>query len=42
MTYALRAFEYWVSSYRRVWRGCVVTTIINPILYLSALGVGLG
>jgi lipooligosaccharide transport system permease protein len=42
MTHAFRAFEYWVSSYRRVWRGSVVTTIFNPIIYLSALGVGLG
>jgi lipooligosaccharide transport system permease protein len=42
MTYAVRAFEYWASSYRRTWRGSVVTTVLNPILYLSALGVGLG
>jgi lipooligosaccharide transport system permease protein len=42
MTYALRSFEYWVRSYRRVWRGSVVTSIVGPVLYLSALGVGLG
>ena len=42
MTYALRAYEYWVFSYRRVWRGSVVTTALNPVLYLSALGIGLG
>jgi lipooligosaccharide transport system permease protein len=40
--YALRAYEYWLASYRRVWRGSVVTTVLNPVLYLSALGVGLG
>lgn len=42
MTYALRAFEYWAYSYRRVWRGSVVSSIVGPILYLTALGVGLG
>jgi lipooligosaccharide transport system permease protein len=42
MVFTLRAYEYWLTSYRRVWRGSVGTTILNPILYLSALGVGLG
>ena len=42
MTYALRSFEYWAYSYRRVWRGSVVTSIVGPILYLTALGIGLG
>jgi lipooligosaccharide transport system permease protein len=42
MTYALRSFEYWVRSYRRVWRGSIVMSIVGPVLYLSALGVGLG
>jgi lipooligosaccharide transport system permease protein len=42
MGYALRSFEYWAYSYRRVWRGSVVTSIVGPVLYLTALGVGLG
>ncbi len=42
MAYALRAYEYWLTSYRRVWRGSVVTSLVNPVLYLSALGIGLG
>jgi lipooligosaccharide transport system permease protein len=42
MDYALRAYEYWVTSYRRVWRGSFVTSLVNPVLYLSALGIGLG
>lgn len=42
MTYALRAYEYWLRSYRRVWKGTVVTTALNPVLYLAALGLGLG
>lgn len=42
MATSLRAYEYWLTSYRRVWRGSIGTTVLNPILYLSALGVGLG
>ena len=38
----LRVFEYWVMQYRRVWRGTAITSIINPVFYLGALGVGLG
>jgi lipooligosaccharide transport system permease protein len=29
-------------QYRRVWRGTAITSIINPVFYLGALGVGLG
>jgi lipooligosaccharide transport system permease protein len=42
MGYALRAFEYWLVVYRRVWRGTVMSSLLNPVLYLTALGVGLG
>jgi lipooligosaccharide transport system permease protein len=42
MAYSLRAYEYWLTVYRRVWRGTVMTSILNPVLYLTALGVGLG
>jgi lipooligosaccharide transport system permease protein len=42
MAEALRAYEYWVASYRRVWRGSVVSSVLNPVLYLTALGFGLG
>jgi lipooligosaccharide transport system permease protein len=42
MTFALRSFEYWAYSYRRVWRGSLATSIVGPVLYLAALGVGLG
>ncbi len=42
MVYTLRSYEYWLMAYRRVWRGSVGATVLNPILYLSALGVGLG
>ncbi|HET7566365.1 MAG TPA: ABC transporter permease [Gaiellaceae bacterium] len=42
MPYALRAFEYWLVVYRRVWRGTVMSSLLNPVLYLTALGIGLG
>jgi lipooligosaccharide transport system permease protein len=38
----LRVFEYWLLQYRRVWRGTVVTSVVNPVFYLGALGIGLG
>jgi lipooligosaccharide transport system permease protein len=39
---ALRAYQYCLLSYRRTWRGSLTTTFLYPVLYLSALGVGLG
>lgn len=37
-----RSFEYWMHNYRRTWRGTVLSSALNPLLYLAALGVGLG
>jgi lipooligosaccharide transport system permease protein len=42
MTYSLRAYEYWLTVYRRVWRGTIASSVLNPVLYLAAMGVGLG
>jgi len=39
---SLRVYEFWLVQYRRAWRGTVITSIINPVFYLGALGVGLG
>ena len=39
---ALRSYEFWVTFYRRTWRGTVATSIVSPVFYLGALGVGLG
>lgn len=39
---ALRAFGYWMRRYRRTWRGSVVISVVNPLLFLAALGAGLG
>jgi lipooligosaccharide transport system permease protein len=42
MTSALRAYEYWLYGYRRTWRGTFMSSLLNPVLYLTALGIGLG
>ena len=42
VTYAFRSYEFWLAQYRRVWRGSIVTSVVNPVFYLGALGVGLG
>lgn len=38
----LRVARYHALVYRQLWRGSVLTTIIGPILYLVAMGVGVG
>jgi lipooligosaccharide transport system permease protein len=38
----LRVYEFWLVQYRRAWRGTAITSVINPVFYLGALGVGLG
>jgi len=38
----VRSLEYWLYQYRRTWRGGLATSFIAPILYLSAMGVGIG
>jgi len=40
--YAGRALEYWLMVYRRTWRGNVVSNFLSPLLYLGAMGFGLG
>jgi lipooligosaccharide transport system permease protein len=39
---ALRAFRYWLLRYRRTWRGSIVISVANPLLFLIAIGIGLG
>jgi lipooligosaccharide transport system permease protein len=39
---ALRPLEFFVAQYRRVWRGTAVTSVVTPVVYLLALGWGLG
>lgn len=37
-----RALEFWARTYRRTWRGSVVSGVLSPLLYLGSLGFGLG
>jgi lipooligosaccharide transport system permease protein len=39
---ALRPLEFFLTQYKRVWRGTAVTSVVTPVIYLLALGVGLG
>ena len=39
---ARRALAYHLFRYRRSWRGTVVISIVNPLLFLLAIGLGLG
>jgi lipooligosaccharide transport system permease protein len=39
---AVRALLFWLVNYRRTWRGSIYTSVANPVLYLGAMGLGLG
>jgi lipooligosaccharide transport system permease protein len=41
-SFAVRGFRYWLTNYRRTWRGSIYTSVLNPVLYLGAMGLGLG
>lgn len=36
------SLEYWLVQYSSVWKGTVVSGILTPVLFLTAMGVGLG
>lgn len=38
----LRALGFWAYQYKRTWRSSITTSFLYPILYLAAMGVGLG
>jgi len=40
--FVVRQYDYWTIGYRRTWKGSVVSSFLLPLLYLSAMGVGLG
>lgn len=42
MTATLRVVEAHARVYRRTWRGSVISTFLSPVLYLLAMGIGLG
>jgi lipooligosaccharide transport system permease protein len=37
-----RQVDYWLVVYRRTWRGSAVSSFLMPVLYLTAMGLGLG
>jgi lipooligosaccharide transport system permease protein len=39
---ALRALGYWLYQYKRTWKGSLTTSFLYPVLYLAAMGLGLG
>jgi lipooligosaccharide transport system permease protein len=39
---AWRQLDYWTTVYRRTWKGTAVSSFLLPVLYLTAMGVGLG
>jgi lipooligosaccharide transport system permease protein len=39
---AVREFRFWLTNYRRTWRGTIYSSVLNPVLFLGAMGLGLG
>jgi lipooligosaccharide transport system permease protein len=39
---SIRVLEHELLKYRRAFRGTLVSSFLNPVLYLAAMGVGLG
>ncbi len=42
LTRPFRIVESELVAYRRTWRGTVISSFVNPVLFLSAMGLGLG
>jgi lipooligosaccharide transport system permease protein len=38
----VRQADHWLVRWRRTWRGSAITNFVLPVLYLLAMGVGLG
>ena len=41
-SFAVRQFRFWLTNYRRTWQGTIYSSVLNPVLYLGAMGLGLG
>jgi lipooligosaccharide transport system permease protein len=39
---AVSQLRFWLTNYRRTWRGSIYSSVLNPVLYLGAMGIGLG
>ncbi len=42
LTGVRRQVDYWLTVYRRTWRGSVISSFLSPLLYVLAMGVLLG
>ncbi|HEY4871586.1 MAG TPA: ABC transporter permease [Candidatus Dormibacteraeota bacterium] len=42
MTGALRVLEHHLTVYRRTWKGSLFMSFVSPVLFLAAMGLGLG
>jgi lipooligosaccharide transport system permease protein len=42
LTFAVRELRFWLTDHRRTWRGSTFTIVASPVLYLAAMGLGLG
>ena len=42
MTGTLRVFEHHMTVYRRTWKGSLFMSFVSPVLFLAAMGLGLG
>jgi lipooligosaccharide transport system permease protein len=42
VSFAVREFRFWLTDYRRTWRGSIYSSVLSPVLYLGAMGLGLG
>ncbi len=40
--FAVRELRHQLMLYKRTWRGTIFSSVLNPLLYLAALGAGLG
>lgn len=38
----MHLFDYWLTVYKRTWRGSVITSFVSPWFYVLAMGVLLG
>jgi lipooligosaccharide transport system permease protein len=39
---SVRAFRCWLTTYRRLWRASIYSSVLGPLFYLGAMGYGLG
>lgn len=37
-----RQYDYWLTVYKRTWRGTVISSFVTPLFYVVAMGVLLG